>query len=57
MTDRLNDDSRWPLSGKYHNQRCGDIPDSYFVWLSKQEWIHKFPAIVEYLRCVDGADV
>jgi len=50
---RLTDDDRMPW-GKYKDERLGDIPDSYFKWLLRQEWIDDFEDLKEYAEVVEG---
>lgn len=50
---RLHDDSPFPF-GKYKDEPCGEIPDDYYHWLSKQSWIDEWPNVLQYIECGDG---
>ena len=43
------DEEPFPF-GKYEGERYGDVPDSYFKWLSQQDWIEKWPDVLVYIQ-------
>lgn len=43
------DDEGFPF-GKHEGERFEDIPDSYFQWLARQDWIDKWPHVLDYLQ-------
>jgi len=49
---RLNDDDRMPF-GRYKDQRLGDVPDDYFRWLLRQDWIEDWEDLKEYAEVVE----
>lgn len=49
----LTDDSRM-MWGTHKGERLSDIPNSYWRWLSKQDWLDKWPALADY---IDGLDL
>ena len=48
-----NDDDRMPF-GRYHGERLGDVPDSYWRWFLEQGWCGDYPDLVEYANLIDG---
>ena len=45
-----NDDDKMPF-GVHKGERLGDIEDSYFVWLSQQDWCEsRHPGLFEYAQ-------
>ena len=49
---RLTDEDLMPF-GKHKGERLCDIPASYFLWLSGQDWLDKFPALKAYVDSED----
>ena len=45
----LDDESEMPF-GKHEGERLMDVPDDYFHWLSQQDWIEHWPALLEYIQ-------
>lgn len=50
----LTDESLMPF-GKHKGTKMINVPASYLLWLSKQEWIEEWPAVLDYIE--DNADV
>ena len=48
-SDPLDDESPMPF-GKHEGDPLMDVPDSYFHWLSQQDWIEHWPALLEYIQ-------
>ena len=43
------DEEPFPF-GKYEGERYGDVPDSYYKWLSQQDCIEKWPDVLAYIQ-------
>lgn len=43
------DDEEFPF-GKHAGERFADVPDSYYKWLAKQDWIDKWPDVLDYIQ-------
>ena len=43
------DDEPFPF-GKHKDEPYGKVPDSYFRWLSKQDWIEHWPEVLDYIQ-------
>lgn len=45
----MNDESLMPF-GKHKDKRLIDVPDSYLLWLLRQDWVEeKYPELWAYL--------
>lgn len=48
-----NDDTPMPF-GKHKDSKLGDVPDDYLDWCYKQDWIEKWPKLVDYIERVQN---
>ena len=45
----LTDNDLMPF-GKFKGDKMQDVPGVYLDWLAGQDWIDKWPAVVEYIE-------
>ena len=43
------DDDLFPF-GEHKGESYGDVPDNYYGWLAKQDWIDRWPPVVAYIQ-------
>ena len=51
----LNDYDRMPM-GKYKDELLMDVPNGYYRWLARQEWLDQFPALNKYVQSRDWGE-
>ncbi len=52
---QLNDFDKMPI-GKWKGELLMDVPDGYYRWLRKQDWLKGFPALHQYVMTHDWGD-
>ena len=50
----LTDRSQMPF-GKYRGRNMANVPSHYLLWIYEQEWIEKWPNVMQYIE--DNSDV
>ena len=49
VTKTVPDSYRMPF-GKYKNVPIGEVSADYLDWLAGQDWISKFPIVLQYIK-------